>query len=58
MSEYDYREANKLAIKEYKKATSRKESPYPAGLDTVVSPEQLLAGRNLGLEQIPLALVV
>ena len=58
MSEYDYREANKLAIKEYKKAKSRKESPYPVGLDTVVSPEQLLAGRNLGLEQIPLALVV
>ena len=58
MSEYDYREANKLAIKEFKKATARKESPYPVGLDTVISPEQLLAGRNLGLEQIPLALVV
>ena len=58
MSEYDYREANKLAVKEYRKATSRRESPYPVGLDTVVSPEQLLAGRNLGLEQIPLALVV
>ena len=58
MSEFDYQEAHKLAVKEYKKATARKESPYPVGLDTVVSPEQLLAGRNLGLEQIPLALVV
>ena len=58
MSEYDYREAQKLAVKEYKKATSRGEFPYPVGLDKIVTPGQIAAGRNLGLEQIPLALVV
>ena len=58
MSEYDYREAQKLAVKEYKKATARGESPYPVGLETIVSSGQMAAGRNLGLEQIPLALVV
>ena len=58
MSEYDYREAQKLAVKEYKKATARGESPYPIGLETIISSGQMAAGRNLGLEQIPLALVV
>ena len=58
MSEFDYREAQKLAVKEYKKATARGESPYPIGLETIVSSGQMSAGRNLGLEQIPLALVV
>ena len=58
MSENDYREAQKLAVKEYKKATARGESPYPVGLETIVSSGQMAAGRNLGLEQIPLALVV
>ena len=58
MSGYDYHEAQKLAVKEYKKATARGESPYPIGLETIVSSGQLAAGRNLGLEQIPLALVV
>ena len=58
MSENDYREAQKLAIKEYKKATARGESPYPIGLETIVSSGQMSAGRNLGFEQIPLALVV
>lgn len=58
MSEYDYREAHKRAVKEYKKATARGQSPYPIGLETIVSSGQMAAGRNLGLEQIPLALVV
>ena len=58
MSGYDYREAQKLAVKEYKKATARGESPYPIGLERIVSSGQMSAGRNLGLEQIPLALVV
>ena len=58
MSEFDYREAQKLAEKEYKKATSRGEYPYPIGLDQIVTSGQMAAGRNLGLEQIPLALVV
>ena len=58
MSEFDYREAQKLAVKEYKKATAWGESPYPIGLETIVSSGQMSAGRNLGLEQIPLALVV
>ena len=58
MSENDYREAQKLAVKEYKKATARGESPYPIGLETIVSSGQMAAGRNLGFEQIPLALVV
>ena len=58
MSEYDYQEAHKLAVKEYKKATSHGESPYPIGLDKVVTSGQISARRNLGLEQIPLALVV
>ena len=58
MSENDYREAQKLAIKEYKKATARGGSPYPIGLETIVSSGQMSAGRNLGFEQIPLALVV
>ena len=58
MSEFDYREAQKLAVKEYKKATARGESPYPIGLETIVSSGEMAAGRNLGLEQIPLALVV
>ena len=58
MSQNDYREAQKLAVKEYKKATARGESPYPIGLETIVSSGQMAAGRNLGLEQIPLALVV
>ena len=58
MSEANYREAQKRAVKEYKKATARGESPYPIGLETIVSSGQMAAGRNLGLEQIPLALVV
>ena len=58
MSELDYREAQKLATREYKKAIARGESPYPIGLENIVSSGQMSAGRNLGLEQIPLALVV
>lgn len=58
MSEYHYREARKRAVKEYKKAVSRDEFPYPVHLDALVSSGQMAAGRSLGLEQIPLALVV
>ncbi len=54
----NYQEAHKRAIKEYKKATSQGESPYPVDLDSIVTSEQIAAKRNLGFEQIPLALVV
>lgn len=57
MSEYHYREAQKLAEKEYKKATSRGESPYPVRLDEMLSSGQIAEGAYAGLEQVPLLLV-
>ena len=54
----DYQEAHKMAIKEYRRAMTAGESPYPDCLDEKLSPAILAEGKRIGREQIPLALVV
>ena len=58
MDAFDYSEAHKLAVREYRRAMSAGESPYPACLDEQLSPPMLAEGKRIGREQIPLALVV
>ncbi len=58
MLDLDYTEAHKLAMRQYRRAKARGESPYPACLDEILSPLQMAEGKRLGREQIPLALVV
>ena len=58
MVAFDYLEARKMAIREYRRAMSAGESPYPDCLDEMLSPPMLAEGKQIGREQIPLALVV
>lgn len=62
MTELYYQEAHKLALKEYKRAVSAGESPYPAVLDDMLKSMQISSGQTAAgqagkLEQIPLLLV-
>ena len=58
MTAIDYTEAKKLAVKEYRKAVSAGESPYPPHLDGIVPGARLAAASGSGREQVPLALVI
>ena len=58
MSEQHYRDAQKLGQKEYRACVSGGRSPCLPVLDDFISPEQVLKGTDLGIEQIPTEWIV
>jgi len=58
MADQYYRDAQKLAQKEYRACVSGKRSPELPVLDELVSPEQVLKGIDLGTLQIPTEWIV
>ncbi len=56
--ELHYQEARRGALREYREAKARGESPYPLHLDEVIPSAKSSSGQSLGLEQIPLALII
>ena len=58
MSEQVYREAQKLGQKEYRACVSGGRSPCLPVLDDIVTPEQILKGVDLGIEQLPAEWIV
>lgn len=58
MPEFHYKEAMKLAQKEYRACISKGLSPCLPVMDDFVPPEKALTGVNLGLVQIPVWFIV
>lgn len=58
MPQFYYKDAQKLAQKEFRACTSRGQYPYLPVLDDFVSADRLAGGTDLGLVQIPMEFVV
>lgn len=58
MAEQYYKEAQKLAQKEYRACTARGESPYLAVLDELISSDRYVCSEALGTIQIPAEFIV
>ena len=58
MNEFYYKDAQKLAQKDYRACVSRGKSPFLPVLDDIVSSSDITAGIDLGIVQIPAELIV
>ncbi len=58
MAEQYYKDAQKLAQKEYRACVSRGENPYLPVLDELIPLERSTSGESLGLVQVPAELIV
>ncbi|MBR3569181.1 MAG: BMP family ABC transporter substrate-binding protein [Oscillibacter sp.] len=58
MPEDYYKDARRLALKEFRACVARGEHPWLPRLDDFVPPEQSVRGMDLGLVQIPMEFVV
>ena len=55
---FHYKEAQKLAQKEFRAATFKGEHPYPPALDNFVTDSQIIRGQDMGTFHIPMEFII